>query len=624
MKKVLSLFALASVLLFGASVFAQETEVLIHDDFQSYTVGNKIALEAAAAGNDWWTTWNSTPGGSKDGVVGTCNNTKCGHLTYGNDQVLLLGNEENGVYDLEFDIFVAQGNNGYFNILHNFAGTASTWAMHCYLHLSNTGTNSSTTSAPGHGSIHAGGKNVADVACVYDAWMHFRLHIDTDNDVAEYYYKAPGESEVLVYTWQWSLDCFGENTVGRKLSAVNFYPALNSATSNFYVDNVTFTKMSGESAPALSVDADSFDFFMEEDDVDADFLTISNDGNSIGDYAAWLDFGEGTSSASSQTINYDENPDLDSGANIRLLAVGSAEPVLVEVGAMFPAASYAGSVMGAKITKAKYLVCESEYGVGIEPNTPIKFRIYEQGFYGQPGRVLAEKILPYNQIVPNAWNEVTFDTPVALTGYNVWATAEFTQSVGGFGLSMDGTSAVPGGDVFRLKGGGAFSRVQDFFDADHGNSHLRIVCQGNPVPATWASINKIDGSIMAGSSDQISINVNSIGLIEGVYSANLVIKTNDPENAEFSIPVAIHVGDDGVAENANVYSVYPNPTTSKITIEGENLNSVAIYDVAGQLIRVERLDATNVIDLDVNAGVYFLSIYDNNGNNTVQRVVVAE
>ena len=37
-------------------------EVIIDDDFEAYTVGNKIAVEAQAAGNNWWTTWNNNPG----------------------------------------------------------------------------------------------------------------------------------------------------------------------------------------------------------------------------------------------------------------------------------------------------------------------------------------------------------------------------------------------------------------------------------------------------------------------------------------------------------------------------------------------------------------------------------
>jgi hypothetical protein len=62
-----------------------------------------------------------------------------------------------------------------------------------------------------------------------------------------------------------------------------------------------------------------------------------------------------------------------------------------------------------------------------------------------------------------------------------------------------------------------------------------------------------------------------------------------------------------------------------VTLEGENLSTVAIYNVAGQLLRVVKLDnMINNIDMNVESGVYFFSIYDNDGNNSVQRVVITK
>lgn len=598
-------------------------EVLIFDPFEEYTAGNKIAVESAAAGHDWWTTWSNDPGSAEDGVVADYDNTQCGHLTYGNDQVLLLGDEENGIYDLEFDILVPEGKNGYFNILHHFAGSASEWAMQCYLHLTNDGQNS--TPAPGHGTIHAGSNSTADVPCVYDAWMHFRLHVDTDNDVAEYYYTAPGEDEVLVCTWQWSLDSFGESQVGRTLSAMDFFPPENAATSEYYLDNFSFKKIGGESAPVLSTDVDEFYFELEEDDMDSQTFTISNDGNSIGDYIAYIDFGEGQGGSASQQIYYDIDPNLETGDNISGVGLNIEEPELIEVGAMFSAASYAGAVMGTKITKADYLIVEfTEGGNGIEPNTPLTFRIYGQGLYGQPGALLAEKVLPYNQIVNNAWNTVTFDEPVDLTGYNVWATCEFTQAIGGYPMCFDGGTHVEGGDMYRTRGGGAFSSASANFSQDYGNFHIRITCEGSPVSATWASINKADGSLMAGASDEIRLSVNSIGLSEGdEYNATLIINSNDPENPVFELPITLQVGYTGVIETSNANVIYPNPSNGNVTVEAQG--TLAIYNVAGQLVRIVNLDSEiNTIDMNVENGVYFFSIYDNNGNNTVSRVVVAK
>ena len=599
---------------------AQEPQVLISDGFEDYTVGNKIAVEAQAAGNDWWTTWGQHPGTSEDGVVAEFDGSKCGYLTYDVDQVLLLGDEQNGVYDLEFDILVPNGKNGYFNILHDFNGSGSTWALESYLHMSG-----SSTSAPGTGAIYAGSQTAITFSVVYDAWMHFRLHVDTDADVAEYYYTAPGESEVMITTWQWSLNAQGTATVGRKLAAMDFFPPMNAATSEYYLDNFSFTKVSGETAPVLTVDVDEINTYLAEDDTKTVDITISNaEGTSVGDWTAWVDFGVGPGGSNTSTLYYG----IDPSAGASLVGYNWDEPKLVEVAVLFPGSTYAGSAMGANLTSVEYYAVESTSGFGYETNTPLTFRVYKQGMYGQPGEILAEKVVPYNQINHTDWTTATFDTPVALTGYNVWIACEYTQAVGGYGMVFDGGSYLPNSGFVRVGGGGAFeSAGPDNMSDDYGCMALRANTQGATVSATWASLSKSEGSIPMGGTDEVTVNLNSIGFSVGdVEEAAVNFVTNDPENPEIRIPLTLTIGTEGVAEsNVNAYEIYPNPASTMVTVKGDNLSTCAIYNVAGQLVRVVKLDSVvNNIDMNVEAGVYFFSIYDNNGNSNVQRVVITK
>ena len=604
-----------------------DDQVLIFDPFEDYTVGNKIAAEAIAAGNDWWTTWSNAPGGAEDGVVADLEGNKCGHLTYNNDQVLLLGGVESGTYDLEFDILVPDGKNGYFNILHEFNGSGSTWAMQAYLHLTNDGSGSGTA-APGHGTIHAGSNSTADIPCVYDEWMHFRLHVDTDLDQAEFFYSSETTypEEMSLCSWQWSLDSFGENTVGRKLDAMDFYPPKNASTSEFYLDNFTFTRIGEESAAALTFDTDAVNLWVAEDDFASTEINISNaEGTSIGDWAGWIDFGMGEAGSMTTQINYDG----EISENSSLVGLNVDDPTLIEVGAMYPGAAYGGSAMGTQIVSAQYVFfTNSETStIGVEPNTSVTFRVYGQGLNNQPGTLLAEKTIAYSDIVADDWTVATFDEPVDLTGYNVWITVEFTQATSGYAMSFDGGSNAGYGDFYRTNGGGAFSRCSEVFTTDYGNFHIRANCQGTPVNGGWATLSKSEGSMAIGESDDVTVMVNALGFVDGdVKTANIVFKTNDPEHPEVVIPLTMYVDTDDVAENAEqLASVYPNPATSMVTLEGENLNSVAIYNVAGQLIRVVKLDnLINNIDMNVESGVYFFSIYDNNGRNSVQRVVIVK
>lgn len=609
-----------AVMLFCGNAFAQT--VLINDDFEAYTVGNKIAVEAQTAGNDWWTTWSNNPGSAEDGVIATEGGSKCGHLTYNNDQVLLCGGIESGAYDLEFDILVPNGKNGYFNILHNFNGGASTWAMQAYLHLTNDG--SVSTAAPGHGTIHAGSNSTADIPCVYDEWMHFRLHVDSDTDTAEFFYSTESNpTEQSLCTWQWSLDSFGQSQVGRKLDAMDFFPPENAATSEYYLDNFKLTQIGGDTAASLEFDTESIAETLEEDDATSVTINISNaEGTSIGDWTGWIDFGEGQGGSTTPVqINYDD----EIIENTSLVGFDIDEPTLYEVAAMFPGSQYASSAMGANLVSVQYFMVESTSGFGIENGTPITFRVYGQGLNGQPGELLAEKVVPYSQINHEDWTVATFDTPVPLTGYNVWISAEFTQAVDGYAIVFDGASYQPYSGYFRANGGGAFNSLgPDNMSDDYGCLRLRATVQGAVVPATWATLSKPEGSLPIGATDEVTVELNSIGLSEGdVMNADVIFVTNDPEKPVVEIPLTLTVGGASVAENTeSAYNVYPNPTKGAVVVEGENIVAVSVYNAAGQLINVVK-STNEKTTVEMNeAGVYFLSIIDNAGNSTIQRVVV--
>ena len=623
-KNLLSLAA--ALLLIGGNLAAQEPTVIFSDSFEEYTVGNHIASESNAAGHTWWTTWSNNPGSNEDGTISDAyasDGSKSGHFTYRNDQVLLLNDEQNGIYDIEFDILVPQGKNGYFNILHAFAGSNSTWAMQCYLHMTNDGQNS--TSSPGHGTIHAGSNSTADVSCVYDGWMHFRLHVDTDHNIAQYFYTAPDSEEEMVCEWQWDLDSFGENTVGRQLGAIDFYPPQNAANSEYYVDNIKYTKTSGDTYPIISFSVDSIYKNMEVNDMDVIDFTISNEGTSIADYMGYIDFGEGANTSATQELGYyDENGQF---SVVSFNVDEDEESVTIEAGAMFPASFYSGAVMGTRITKARYFIGAAESGgdtIPIMDNEPLVFRIYGPGLYNQPGELLAEKELPYNQLVISDWNEVTFDEPIAIRGFTFWATVEFVQRPRMYPLAFDGGTNEGNGAYYRTNGGSTFHNNANS-DSPYGNILIGVTCQGDAIQGTWANLEKTEGSIMIDDIDIMLLSINAIGLANNTtYTADLVYVTNDPENKDVIIPIKLVVGDDGVIESIkSEVSVYPNPANGNFSIKGINLSHASIYNAVGQLVEnVNLKNGVNNISLNVESGVYFISIFDNEGNTSVQRLVI--
>jgi hypothetical protein len=297
----------------------------------------------------------------------------------------------------------------------------------------------------------------------------------------------------------------------------------------------------------------------------------------------------------------------------------------LEIANKFTAASYGGSVMGTKLTSVKYFVAtDSNDNLGFTGD--LYLRAYKANRFGLPGELLGEAIIPENQIVLNDWNEGVFAEEIWLTGCDVFISAGFQQVDNGYPVVFDDGEMVPGVRYLTVGTSGSWSLVDDIWDSNY-NFCLHGVCEGTPIPGGWVTMDKNSGSLLGGTEDVITLTFNTFFMSSGEeHNATLLINTNDAENPVFNVPIILKVGTDAVVESVEqLASVYPNPATSMVTLEGENLNSVAIYNVAGQLIRIVKLDnMINNIEMNVESGVYFFSIYDNNGRNSVQRVVIVK
>ena len=607
-----------------STALPEGVEILLKETFESYEVGQYIAKD----GGEHWTTWSKKEGGAEDGVIAESNGNKYGHLTFGNDQVLLLGGYKSGEFDLELDVYVPAGSAAYYNVLHEFNGANSSWAMQSYLQMTDNGTGSPVI-AEGHGSVHAGEANVADIPCVYDAWMHFRMRINANTDKAELYYTMPGQEEQKACEWQWSKDCFGESVVGRKLDAMNFYPSNNK--SEYYIDNLSLKRYGGAASAIVTLSKDNIEKSMDVNDMSTVELEIENIGTSIAEYVAWVDYGQGAMSDRAEVVSYS----LEDISTSTPIGWSPDKPLTFEVAALYTSASYGNSVMGTYVTAAAYFLGEfydqSENLVPmLEPGTNMVFRIYSQGINGVPGEVLAEKVLPAEEIILD-WNVIQFDEPVLLTGFDFYAAVEMTQSVDGVPMVLDGNKdgeLVGYGDLCRQSSTAAFRSITDFIDGGekYGNFHIMVLCEGDPVKGGWVELSKKEGVLEIGAKETISVDFVSVGLEKGkTYNAKVVFNTNTEEGV-IEIPVSLHVWGEDVEEilSNNTYSIYPNPTAAQVTVEGENINYIAVYNSVGQLVKVVKT-SNHVVDMSAyDNGVYFFNIVDNAGQSTLQRVVVAK
>ena len=63
--------------------------------------------------------------------------------------------------------------------------------------------------------------------------------------------------------------------------------------------------------------------------------------------------------------------------------------------------------------------------------------------------------------------------------------------------------------------GNSFSHCSG--DSFHGAWFIEALCQGSLIPATWVSLNKYEGAIFGGASEDLTLTFNTIGLEQGDY-----------------------------------------------------------------------------------------------------------
>ena len=74
-----------------------------------------------------------------------------------------------------------------------------------------------------------------------------------------------------------------------------------------------------------------------------------------------------------------------------------------------------------------------------------------------------------------------------------------------------------------------------------------------------------------------------------------------------------------VPENEKVtLAVYPNPVKDRLTVKAENLQSVEVYNLVGQLVKTSALPVVDMSDL--NQGIYFVRVMAD-GKTVTKRVV---
>ena len=211
----------------GMSLGLSAQTVIFEDNFDSYTADMGVAEQSLT-----WDTWDGSAGA--DGAVSTdfafsgANSAKIEGMT--TDLVLPIGPYSAGKYDLKFKMLLTDAG-GYFNLLHQWSATSTTyqWAVDVFFGADGTVTWTSGGAAGGSSSV------------ALNEWFDVQVTADMDMDMGYLYING-----VVINSWQWSLNNANGTAGLNVLEAADFFGTNDAGGEGlYYIDDVQLIESTG-------------------------------------------------------------------------------------------------------------------------------------------------------------------------------------------------------------------------------------------------------------------------------------------------------------------------------------------------------------------------------------------
>jgi hypothetical protein len=109
-----------------------------------------------------------------------------------------------------------------------------------------------------------------------------------------------------------------------------------------------------------------------------------------------------------------------------------------------------------------------------------------------------------------------------------------------------------------------------------------VIVQAEEVPYTWLTVNSAtSGTVSVSGSDNISITCDATGLVEGVYTADITITSDDPDEPNKVLPVEFTVAAGGPVIPAVPANVVTSISGTDLVIDWDVSADATGYDVYG-------------------------------------------
>ncbi|MDD2963197.1 MAG: T9SS type A sorting domain-containing protein [Bacteroidales bacterium] len=579
---------------------------LLLEDFEAYAVDAYVAVSNPT----WFTTWSNAPGGSEDAKVKDAYShspTKSAVVEGSTDLLLKLGNKTSGLYEVTWWMYVEANKAGYYNFQH-FESPGVEFAFEIYFNEN------------GSGTLKVEG---SDFTFYYpkSVWFEAKHIIDLDNDNIKLYIDGS-----MVKEWPFSSQASAAGGT-LQLGGVDFFAgAATGETPKYYFDDVLYTQAGASSDPIIAVSPEMINTTSAPGLTSVVPLTVSNNGASDLEFSTNVIYVLGGKHANAimpeQTMNTralangntvaDPNPSVSTWNPVTddfvlhydgdmASAVGwNTPPVTATVAARFlnpMVLPHAGMV----ISSIDLFVND----LNTTGSNEMSVVIYGMGTSYEPGTLLyTQTFTPFG----NSWEHIVLNTPVPVTGEELWIGYTFTQHDAG--IYIPGTDAGPNdpnGDW--IKTGIAWSHLSNNPALPY-NWNIRANLTGTPVDH-WLTVAPTTATVAPGESTDLNVTLNATSLEIGIYEGIIRIVSNDPVTPSLDVPVTLGLYT-GIEEGSvNQVAVYPNPATNVLNVAASNIQEVRVMNLAGQVMLRTAASQINVTELP--AGTYLIQVTTDNG-----------
>ncbi|MEE4177288.1 MAG: choice-of-anchor J domain-containing protein [Bacteroides sp.] len=254
--------------------------------------------------------------------------------------------------------------------------------------------------------------------------------------------------------------------------------------------------------------------------------------------------------------------------------------------------------------------------------TSLKLLVWDAGTTTVPGQIIYDQVF---EPAGNSWNTIVLDSPVEISGADLWIGFEITNEAGTFILGIDGGPTVIEGNWLSSDGAN-WEHLSDY--GLEGNWNIRAGLDFNGM--NWLTMDGNHGIIEESNASDMTLSFDASGLESGTYTANIRISSNDVDNPLVIIPVDLEIEPDNTSVEDPAFagiSIYPNPARNTVYIAAlEKMIRFEVINMLGQTFYSKEVNDQkaefNVAGME--NGMYMIRVFYPKGISTHRMQVTGQ